>query len=238
MLIKVLGCGEGFSAGGRFHTSFLVDLGGFRLLLDCGASTMVALRKFGVDPMSIDAVVISHLHGDHFGGLPFLDRFYHAFSRPNPLPVWGPPLLRERFEMALEALFPGSGRRYELELHSYGRDFQVGPARLRALAVDHDPLSNPHGLRIEWEGKCLAFSGDSCWTETLVELAEDADLFICECGLLEPGGPKHNALSELRSQRARLRCKRLVLTHLAQEVIDLLPLPDFETLDDGMELSI
>ena len=238
MRIKVLGCGEGFSAGGRFHTSFLVDLAGFRLLLDCGASTMVALRKFAIDPMSIDAVVISHLHGDHFGGLPFLDRFYHAFSRPNPLPVWGPPLLRERFEMALNALFPGAGRRYELELHSYERDFQLGPARLTALAVDHDPLSNPHGLRIESEGVCLAFSGDTCWTETLVEIADGSDVFLCECGLLEPGGPKHTALSELRQHRSRLGCKRMLLTHLGQEVLDLLPLPDFEVLEDGMELFL
>ena len=238
MRIKILGCGEGFSAGGRFHTSFLVDLGDFRLLLDCGASTMVAMRKFGVDPMSIDAVVISHLHADHFGGLPFLDRFYHAYSRPNPLSVWGPPLLRERFEMALQAMFPGSGRRYELELHTYGHDFQLGPARVTTLPVDHDPLSNPHGLRIECEGACLAFSGDTCWTDTLIELSQGADIFICECGLLEPGGPKHIALSVLREQRSRLSCRRMLLTHLGQEVIDQLPLPDFEVLEDGMELFL
>lgn len=238
MRIKVLGCGEAFSSGGRFHTSFLVELDGFRLLLDCGASALIALQKYGIDALSIDAVVISHLHGDHFGGLPFLDRFYHALSRPRPLVVWGPPLLRERFEAALGALYPGSGRRYELELHSYARDFELGGAHFRALPVLHDELTNPHGLQIRAGGRCLAFSGDSAWTESLVELSNGADVFICECCLAEPGHPKHVALSQLREHRSRLGCGRLLLTHLGQEMIDLLPLPDFEVLEDGQEFEV
>ncbi|MFN8609126.1 MAG: MBL fold metallo-hydrolase [Vulcanimicrobiota bacterium] len=238
MRVKVLGCGEAFGAGGRFQTSFLVDLVGFRFLLDCGASSLIALRKHSIDPMSLDAVVVSHLHGDHFGGLPFLDRFYHAYSRPRPLLVWGPPLLRERFEAALAALYPGSGRRYDLHMHSYAGDFEMGGARFRALPVDHDELTNPHGLRIQAGGRLLAFSGDSAWTESLVDISDESDVFICECGLAEPGRPKHVALSQLRQQRGRLKCGRLLLTHLGQEMLDLLPLPDFEVLEDGQEFSV
>lgn len=235
MFLKVLGCGEGFSAGGRLHTSFLVEWDGFRLLLDCGPSTLVALHRYGIDPMSIDAVIISHLHGDHFGGLPFLDRFYHAFERGRPLPVWGPPLLRERFEMALGAMFHGStARSYELEWHSYARTFEVGGLPVLALPVDHDEASNPHGLRIG----PLAFSGDSRWTSALEELADGAKVFICECGMAVPGKPKHCSLEELRSHRSSLRCERLFLTHLGQDVLDLLPLPDFDVLEDGMEIQI
>ncbi|MBX3172746.1 MAG: MBL fold metallo-hydrolase [Candidatus Eremiobacteraeota bacterium] len=235
MFLKVLGCGEAFSAGGRLHTSFLVEQDGFRLLLDCGPSVLVGLRRHGIDPMSLDAVVISHLHGDHFGGLPFLDRFYHAFGRSRPLVVWGPPLLRERFELAMGAFFPGSvERRYELELHSYARSFSVGGLEALALPVDHDELTNPHGLRIG----PLAFSGDTRWTSTLLELAEGASVFLCECGLAVPGKPKHCSLEELRRHRSLLRCKRLFLTHLGQDVLDLLPLPDFEVLEDGMEIQI
>lgn len=235
MILKVLGCGEAFSAGGRLHTSFLLEWDGFRLLLDCGPSTLVGLRRLGLDPMSIDAVVISHLHGDHFGGLPFLDRFYHAFGRARPLVVWGPPLLRERLDVALEAFFPGSSARgYELELHSYARSFEVGGLSCLAVPVDHDELTHPHGLRIG----PLGFSGDTRWTPALEELADGARVFLCECGLAVPGKPKHCSLEELRQHRGRLRCDRLLLTHLGQEVVDLLPLPDFEVLEDGMEIQI
>lgn len=235
MFLKVLGCGEGFSAGGRLHTSFLLEWDGFRLLLDCGSSVLVGLQRFGIDPMSLDGVVISHLHGDHFGGLPFLDRFYHAFGRSRPLPVWGPPQLQERFEMALGALFSGStARSYELEFHSYERSFSVGGMDCLALPVDHDERSNPHGLRIG----PLGFSGDTRWTPALEELADGASVFICECGVAVPGRPKHCSLEELRVHRSRLRCGRLLLTHLGQDVLDLLPLRDFEVLEDGMEIQI
>lgn len=235
MFLKVLGCGEGFSAGGRLHTSFLVEWTGFRLLLDCGPSTLVGLHRYGIDPMSIDAVVISHLHGDHFGGLPFLDRYYHAFGRPRPLVVWGPSLLRERFDLALGALFHGSSARsYELEWHTFERNFELGGLPVKALPVDHDEASDPHGLRIG----PLAFSGDSRWTETLVELSDGAEVFLCECGQALPGKPKHCSLEELRLHRSRLRCKQLFLTHLGQDVLDLLPLPDFEVLEDGLEIQI
>lgn len=235
MRVKVLGCGEAFSAGGRLHTSFLVEWDGFRLLLDCGPSTLVGLRRYGIDPMSIDAVLISHLHGDHFGGLPFLDRFYHAFDRGRPLVVWGPPLLGERLELALAAFFPGSvERRYELELRSYGRSFSVGGLEGLAVPVDHDEASEPHGLRLG----PLGFSGDTRWTSALEELADGASVFLCECGVAVPGKPKHCSLEELRLHRGRLRCDRLFLTHLGQDVLDLLPLPDFEVLEDGMEIQI
>lgn len=238
MRVKVLGCGEAFGSGGRLQTSFLVDLGDFRFLLDCGATALIALQKYAIDPLTLDAIVISHLHGDHFGGLPYLDRFYHARARPRPLVVWGPPLLRERFEAALGALYPGSGRRYELELHSYSREFELGGARFTAVPVDHDELTNPHGLRIEGKGRSLAFSGDSAWTESLLELSDGSDVFICECGLVEPGRPKHVALSQLRQQRQRLNCGRLFLTHLGQDMLDVLPLPDFEVLQDGQEFEL
>ncbi len=235
MFLKVLGCGEGFGAGGRLPTSFYVEWDGFRMLLDCGPSALAAMRRYDLDPMDLDAVVISHLHGDHFGGLPFLDRCLNAYGRSRPLPVWGPPQLRERFEMALGALFAGStSRGYELELHTYARDFEVGGLPCYAVPVVHDELSNPHGLRLG----PLGFSGDTRWTPALQELADGASVFLCECGVAVPGRPKHCSLQELREHRSLLRCDRLFLTHLGQDVLDQLPLPDFSVLEDGLEIRI
>ena len=72
MRLQFIGTGDAFGSGGRFNTCFLVESSGLRFLIDCGATSLTALNRFDVDPDSIDAVFISHLHGDHFGGLVFM----------------------------------------------------------------------------------------------------------------------------------------------------------------------
>src|SRR3546814_16280853 len=111
MRLRFLGCGEAFGSGGRFNTCFLVSGDGTSFLVDCGASSLVAMRRFGVDPNAIDTVFVSHLHGDHFGGLPFLilDAQF-ASRRTRPLTIAGPPGLRRRLDEAAAVLFPGFGR--------------------------------------------------------------------------------------------------------------------------------
>jgi ribonuclease BN (tRNA processing enzyme) len=111
MELQFLGSGDAFGSGGRFNTCFLVRDRQGAFLIDCGASSMIALRKFGVDPNTIRAVVISHLHGDHFGGLPFFILDSQLVSRRTaPLVIAGPPGLRRRLDTAMETFFPGSTR--------------------------------------------------------------------------------------------------------------------------------
>src|SRR3712207_4997472 len=109
MRLHVLGCGDAFGSGGRFNTCFQVSAEGTSFLLDCGASSLIAMRRFGVDPNSIRTVLISHLHGDHCGGLPFmlLDAQFVS-ERGDPLTIAGPPTLRSRLHALQEAMFPGS----------------------------------------------------------------------------------------------------------------------------------
>ncbi len=109
MELQFLGSGDAFGSGGRFNTCFHVRdrLGAF--LIDCGASSIIAIRKFGIDPNAIRAVLITHLHGDHFGGLPFFILDAQLVSRRTaPLTIAGPPGLRVRLAAAMEAFFPGS----------------------------------------------------------------------------------------------------------------------------------
>jgi ribonuclease BN (tRNA processing enzyme) len=109
MRITIVGSGDAFGSGGRFNTCFRVETSGRDLLLDCGASSLPALKAQGIDPNTIDGVMLSHLHGDHFGGVVFLVMDGHFLSRrERPLLIAGPPGTRGRLDAALEAFFPRS----------------------------------------------------------------------------------------------------------------------------------
>lgn len=96
------------AAAGASTQCFLVDNSKLRFLIDCGATSLTALKHFGVNPDSIDAVFVSHLHGDHFGGLVFIIRAATLFpTRTRPLTVAGPPGITERIEASLDDFFPG-----------------------------------------------------------------------------------------------------------------------------------
>src|SRR5262245_11922190 len=97
MRLTFLGSGDAFVSGGRFNTWMLVEPTVTRFLIACGASSLIAMKRLGVAPNDIDTILVSHLHGDHFGGLPFLILDAQFFSkRSTPLTVAGPPGLRER----------------------------------------------------------------------------------------------------------------------------------------------
>ena len=109
--IRVLGCGDAFGSGGRFQSCFMVTSEAGACLLDCGATALVAMRRCAVDPASIDAIFLSHLHGDHFAGLPFLLLEQHFVGRRDrPLVIAGPAGTEQRVMAALEVFFPGSSR--------------------------------------------------------------------------------------------------------------------------------
>jgi ribonuclease BN (tRNA processing enzyme) len=128
MRLQFLGCGDAFGSGGRFNTCFHVTTGLTQFLVDCGASSMIAIRRFGVEPNAIGTIFITHLHGDHFGGLPFFILDAQLVSRrTTPLTVAGPRGLRERLREAMEVLFPGSA--------DIARRFQVGVIELDAGAA-------------------------------------------------------------------------------------------------------
>ncbi len=100
MRLTIVGSGDAFGSGGRFNTCFRLQSSPASLLIDCGASSLVALRSRGIEPNQLDGIVISHLHGDHFGGLPFfLMDAQHMSRRTRPLAIAGPPGTRERASM-------------------------------------------------------------------------------------------------------------------------------------------
>jgi ribonuclease BN (tRNA processing enzyme) len=120
--VRFVGCGDAFGSGGRFQACILLHAPGHNgdVLLDCGASSLIALKQQRQDPNQIGLVLVSHLHGDHFGGLPFLILDGQFTHRTRPLYVAGPAGVGQRVQAAMEVLFPGSTgvrRRFPVHFH-------------------------------------------------------------------------------------------------------------------------
>src|SRR5262245_9803081 len=119
MKLTVVGCGDAFGSGGRLQTCYLAEAAGTRFLIDCGASALIGFNRLGVDPNTVPAIFISHLHGDHYAGLVWwLLHAKHVGKRTAPLTIAGPPGIEARLRAASEALFPGSlsvALRHELQ---------------------------------------------------------------------------------------------------------------------------
>jgi ribonuclease BN (tRNA processing enzyme) len=237
--VRFLGSGDAFGSGGRFQTCFYVQSGATHTLVDCGASSLVAMRLFGVDPLLVDTILVSHLHGDHFGGLPFFIMDAHYVSRRRkPLIVAGPPGLEARVFEAMEVLYPDSSRTHR----PFALEFVELPAEtattLSALVVTPYSVVHPSGapsyaLRIAVEDKILAYSGDTEWTDALIAVARGADLFVCECTSLENGGGYHLDYRTLMDHRTELECRRLIVTHMNDEMLHRLGSLDVEGAEDG-----
>jgi ribonuclease BN (tRNA processing enzyme) len=245
MHLQFIGCGDAFGSGGRFNTCFHLVGRNFNALIDCGATSMVALNRLAIRCNDIGIILISHFHGDHIGGLPFfiLEANY-VLERQQPLTIVGPPSLKSRYGGVMESAFPGTKSLelsfplmlQELEI---GERCQIGPLQVTAFHVVHDDRAGPClGFRIEAEGKVIAFSGDTEWTDTLIDVGRDADLFICESYTRDKPIKSHMALSVLERHLDQIRPKRLVLTHLGDDMLAHLGEIKIETAADGMIIEL
>jgi ribonuclease BN (tRNA processing enzyme) len=243
MRLQFIGTGDAFGTGGRFNTCFRVERPGGDFLIDCGASSMVALRKLGIEPNSIKTIFISHLHGDHFGGLPFfiLDAQFYS-GRTEVLTLVGPTGFRQRLLEAMEVFFPGSStasRKFEMDIHEVtpGESVTVNGIKLDTVEMRHACGAPPLGLRLTCGGRSIAYSGDTEWTDALLELGRDADLLIVEALTCERKISQHLDYRSVLNNEGRIGAKRILLTHFGPDMLARRHDARHELAEDGKTVS-
>ena len=245
--LQVLGCGDAFCSGGRMQTCFSLQTPKQAILLDCGATALLAMQQQQVDPGSIDSILLSHLHGDHFGGVPFfLIHAQFVAKRVKPLTIVGPEGTRGRIDAAMQVLFSdlsGTAWNFPLDIIELkaGEHRTIGDLAIDTYLVDHPSGAPSLAFRLENQGKVLAFSGDTRWTDALIDIADGADLLILECHGYRPNGVPHLDWQTLNQHRDDLRSDRILLTHMSDSMLKRLPTLDpgrFEFAEDGFATTI
>ena len=241
MHLQFVGCGDAFGAGGRFNTSFHLVGRDVNALIDCGATSLVGMNKLALDRNAVNTIFITHFHADHIGGLPFfiLEANY-VLKRQSALTIAGPPGLKSRYADMMESAYPGTSTlqlSFPLTLREVeiGKRNDIGHMRVTPFRVVHDERAGPClGYRCEAEGKVVAYSGDTQWTDSVIDLGRNADLFICEAYTRDKPITSHMALSSLEKHLDQIRPKRLVLTHMSNDMLARRGEVPFETAEDGM----
>lgn len=242
--VRFVGTGDAFGSGGRLQTCILVDGPGIRFCIDFGASSLIGLAQQGIEHDSIDAVLLTHFHGDHCGGIPFLlmDAML-ATKRAGPLTIAGPPGLRGRMNELSEALFPGMRvMKPKFPLHyvelPLGRATDLLGLVVTSQPARHTVQTNPTALRIEVGGKVIAYTGDGEWTDHLASVARGADLLIAECYSHSKPVRWHLNYPEISARAADLGAKRVVLTHMSREMLAQVDAVPEECAEDGMVFEL
>jgi ribonuclease BN (tRNA processing enzyme) len=242
--VRFVGSGDSFGSGGRFQTCILVDGPHSRFAIDFGTSSLIALAQQGIEHNSIDAILLTHLHGDHCGGVPFLlmDAMLSA-KRTRPLTIAGPRDLRPRMDAIREALFPGSHVMVpKFPLHwvelEPGRQQELLDFVVTSQPARHTQETNPTALRVEVEGKVVAYTGDTEWTEDVATVARGADFFIAECYFYEKPIRWHLNYPAIAAHRAEFGAKRVILTHMSKEMLAQVGKVPEECASDGLVVRV
>jgi len=247
MQLTIVGCSDAFGSGGRHHSCYLLGTSKGRLMIECGANSPLALKRSKIPLSSVDAIMISHCHGDHMGGLPFL-YLDMLFLEPisKPLTIFGPAGIKQRIREMWESLYPGMLAQFESLDLDYTEFTPGNPREWRGLTfnafeVDHFSGSPSLALNIHDGEKRFAFSGDSGWCDGVVRAGRGADLYLIECTSYSSKFAMHLDYLTLAQKFGEIGASHYVLTHMSDEMLearDKIDTARCTPADDGLVISI
>ena len=217
--LSFLGSGNAFAIGGRYWSGFVAN---GRYVFEAPPTLLPHLKRLGIPLADIRAIFISHFHGDHFLGLPFLflDHLYLT-PRRDDLFIVGPPGIEAKSEGLADMAFPDLGhadagyRRVYLEAQP-GADQRLGDAGFRALRMRHaGEKLQCFGYKLRLDDKTVAYTGDTEMCDEILLLAEGSDVLVMDCSYCEGKGPEHLGLEGALEVRKRASPRTvIILTHM------------------------
>lgn len=219
--LRFIGTGNAFAPGGLCWNGFLVAE---RFLFEAPPQALQSLNVAGVDPNQVEALILSHHHGDHFLGLPFLILHWKYMGRMAPLTIVGPPQTEELAKEIFGRVYPDLfDLPFEVQfvVAQPGSRLQVGALELEPVPVQHDTrLSLNLGYGARLNGRRFAYTGDTALCDAVLDLARDAEVLISECASRADNLPIHmNLVDDMPRLRATLpTSSHLLLTHLGDQI--------------------
>jgi len=242
--ILVLGCGDACSFGGRNQTSFLIKTKELNFLLDCGPSTLSELKKRNIDTNKINFILNTHMHGDHYGGIPYLLLDLDINYQLDNFLIVGPEGINQRLFQLQDLLYPGYNfDRFKFkvnfeEMIPY-KEFNLNNINIKAFLMSHSSYSYCLGYKIGYKNKFIAYTGDTSWTDEIINLSDNTELFIIDCSFYNKNSKvAHTSYEEILENLNKLNTKNILLTHLSKDAFDNIDKINHTIAYDGMKIII
>jgi hypothetical protein len=243
--VTFAGSGDAFGSGGRLqaciHLSADANTG---VLLDCGATSLIALARQGIDPNTIATVFVSHMHVDHFGGIPQLILDGQFRRRTAPLTVAGPQGLAARLTDAMEVMFPGSStvrRRFGvhvIELDPADPPRVIGSVTVQAGRPRYCGRPVPRAARRASAAEPSPTPATRAWTDTLIDVADGTDLLMAEAYFWDKPVPYHLRHADPVEHRTQITSARTILTYMSTDMLAHAGAAEFELAHDGLTINL